>query len=283
MIHTQKRTIADKLCIIQDLEERLILKTRAHEKGCKTIQHLLTQIRAVDDGRNRWNSKVIMAFVLFMRLLNKLLRICFLKKVIFIYWTTDRPCALLYLKHSVAVYRRCEVHGVSIAYCFFNATTQCIIRIQILDEMPKIVGRTILSYKNSCRTDTNEHITLSQNTVCNAAVRKTVFYTKYINLFIVIERIFSIFIHGFVRATRKCKLFSHQNDVCLKNAFCWIRQLSNQTYHVNEKIRNLFFQGNLRLAPVPAGKKLNKLNFIFFFNEISHSFRVLFVLTMVKC
>lgn len=52
-IHAQKRTIADKLCMIQDLEEKLTAKTKAHDNGCKTIHHLLIKIRDLDDEISR--------------------------------------------------------------------------------------------------------------------------------------------------------------------------------------------------------------------------------------
>lgn len=40
-IHAQKQTIADHQCTVQDLEEKLAAKTRAHDKGCQTIHLLL--------------------------------------------------------------------------------------------------------------------------------------------------------------------------------------------------------------------------------------------------
>lgn len=38
----------DTFSIIRDLEEKLDAKTRAHEKGCKTIQLLLMKTRDLD-------------------------------------------------------------------------------------------------------------------------------------------------------------------------------------------------------------------------------------------
>lgn len=61
-MHAQKRTIADKLCIIQELEEKLAAKTKAHEKGCKTIQHLLIKIRDLDDEISRLKVEVSVLF-----------------------------------------------------------------------------------------------------------------------------------------------------------------------------------------------------------------------------
>lgn len=61
-MHAQKRTIADKLCIIQDLEEKLAAKTKAHEKGCKTIQHLLIKVRDLDEEISRLKVEVSCLF-----------------------------------------------------------------------------------------------------------------------------------------------------------------------------------------------------------------------------
>ncbi|XP_031627383.1 CDK5 regulatory subunit-associated protein 2-like isoform X2 [Contarinia nasturtii] len=61
IIETQKETLRnyekliaqyemeDKARIIQDLREKLVTKTRAHEKGCKTIQLLLLKTRELDN------------------------------------------------------------------------------------------------------------------------------------------------------------------------------------------------------------------------------------------
>lgn len=57
-INAQKRTIADKLCMIQDLEEKLTAKTKAHDNGCKTIHHLLIKIRDLDDEISRLKVEV---------------------------------------------------------------------------------------------------------------------------------------------------------------------------------------------------------------------------------
>lgn len=44
--------------MIQDLEEKLAAKTKSHEKGCKTIQHLLIKIRDLDDEISRLKVEV---------------------------------------------------------------------------------------------------------------------------------------------------------------------------------------------------------------------------------
>lgn len=65
-VHTQEQTIADKLRVIQDLEERLITKKKAYEKGCKTIQHLLKTICNLDVEVNKLKSEVNIVSTLFV-------------------------------------------------------------------------------------------------------------------------------------------------------------------------------------------------------------------------
>lgn len=44
--------------MIQDLEEKLAAKAKAHDKGCKTIQHLLIKVRDLDDEISRLKVEV---------------------------------------------------------------------------------------------------------------------------------------------------------------------------------------------------------------------------------
>lgn len=49
--------MADKLCLIQDLEEKLANKGKAHDKACKTIQLLLIKTRELDGEIEQLKSK----------------------------------------------------------------------------------------------------------------------------------------------------------------------------------------------------------------------------------
>lgn len=55
----QRQRVADKLCIIQELEEKLASKTRAHDKGCQTIQLLLIKTRELDARIDELQSKKV--------------------------------------------------------------------------------------------------------------------------------------------------------------------------------------------------------------------------------
>lgn len=55
-ILSQKQKLADKVCIIQDLEEKLAAKSRVHDNGCKTIQLLLIKTRELDAEIERLKS-----------------------------------------------------------------------------------------------------------------------------------------------------------------------------------------------------------------------------------
>lgn len=48
--------------MIQDLEEKLAAKTKAHDKGCKTIQHLLIKVRDLDEEIGRLKVEVSCLF-----------------------------------------------------------------------------------------------------------------------------------------------------------------------------------------------------------------------------
>lgn len=49
--------------MIQDLEEKLTAKTKAHDNGCKTIHHLLIKIRDLDDEISRLKVEVSEIFL----------------------------------------------------------------------------------------------------------------------------------------------------------------------------------------------------------------------------
>lgn len=55
----QRQQLADKLCVIQELEEKLASKTRAHDKGCQTIQLLLIKTRELDAKIEELQSKKV--------------------------------------------------------------------------------------------------------------------------------------------------------------------------------------------------------------------------------
>lgn len=55
----QRQKLADKLCVIQELEEKLTSKTRAHDKGCQTIQLLLIKTRELDTKIEELQSKKV--------------------------------------------------------------------------------------------------------------------------------------------------------------------------------------------------------------------------------
>lgn len=55
----QRQTLADKLCVIQELEEKVAIKTRAHDKGCQTIQLLLIKTRELDAKIEELQSKKV--------------------------------------------------------------------------------------------------------------------------------------------------------------------------------------------------------------------------------
>lgn len=55
----QRQKYADKLCVIQELEEKLASKTRAHDKGCQTIQLLLIKTRELDAKIEELQSKKV--------------------------------------------------------------------------------------------------------------------------------------------------------------------------------------------------------------------------------
>lgn len=56
-IHAQKQTIADHQCTVQDLEEKLAAKTRAHDKGCQTIHLLLIKTSELSAEIEQLNAK----------------------------------------------------------------------------------------------------------------------------------------------------------------------------------------------------------------------------------
>lgn len=60
-IHAQKQKIADHQCSVQDLEEKLAAKTRAHDKGCQTIHLLLIKTSELAAEIEQLKSKVTTA------------------------------------------------------------------------------------------------------------------------------------------------------------------------------------------------------------------------------
>lgn len=62
-IQVQKQFIADQQCTIQDLDEKLQVKTRAHDKGCNTIRLLLIKTRELDAEIEALKSKDVSIFI----------------------------------------------------------------------------------------------------------------------------------------------------------------------------------------------------------------------------
>lgn len=51
--HELKQKLADNLCNLQTVEEKLGTKTLAMEKACKTIQYLLLKVKTLESKINR--------------------------------------------------------------------------------------------------------------------------------------------------------------------------------------------------------------------------------------